>query len=32
MILDTECPSLQLPSSVMVDSRRYSWRELVASG
>jgi hypothetical protein len=30
MILDTECPSLHLPCSVMVEGRRYSWRELIA--
>jgi hypothetical protein len=30
MILDTERPSLHLPRSVMIDSRRYSWRELIA--
>jgi hypothetical protein len=29
MILDTECPSLQLPRCVMVDGRRYAWRQLI---
>jgi hypothetical protein len=30
MSIETDWPSLQLPSVVIVDGRRYCWRDLVA--